>query len=314
MHIVAVRKLRLSWGASLVVLLSCLPAAPALAAGPLSPCSTAPAAGSSEINLVSNSIPRTAVLHLPPNVHAGRALPLLIALHGANQNAAFFEPYSGFSRIADTERFAVLYPNAVGLHSFWNINDSDKSAANDVQFISDAIDAAASRACLDIARIYATGVSNGGGMAARLACQLSTRIAAIAPVAGGYRSLGACRPSSAVSVLEVHGTSDGVVPYNGTSNAVAYVDGAGSVSSFLSGWLARDRCRTRKVRTRRIAPQVLSELWSSCPQGAAVGHLEVVAGEHQLPGALPRDGGPRSTFSAPWLIWRFLRSHRRVAR
>ncbi|GAC1437251.1 MAG: PHB depolymerase family esterase [Solirubrobacteraceae bacterium] len=250
------------------------------------------------------------MLHLPPVVSRGRSLALVIALHGANQNATFFEPYTGFSRIADSEGFAVLYPNAYGSRAYWNINDQ-LHAPDDVQFVSDAIDAAATLACLDPSRIYATGVSNGGGMAARLGCQLAGRLAAIAPVAGGYRSLPACRPRGPVSVLEVHGTNDGVVLYFGASGSTSYADGQGAVSAFLSGWLGRDRCRSKPMRRSRLAPQVIAERWLGCPAGLAVEHLQIVGGEHQLPGGLPPDPGQRSTVSTPWQIWRFFRGHHR---
>ena len=79
--------------------------------------------------------------------------------------------------------------------------------------------------------IYVTGVSNGGGMAARAACELADRLAAAAPVAGGYGTLPACRPSRPLPVLEVHGTGDGVVPYAGKGPRRS-----GSVAGWLGMW------------------------------------------------------------------------------
>jgi polyhydroxybutyrate depolymerase len=278
--------------------LAALPSAGASGAGG-GPCAQAPAAGGdSPITLTSGGHQRTAVLYTPPGAQQGQALPLVIALHGALQSAAFFEPYTGFSQIGAAEGFAVVYPNALG--GYWTINDHDPTAPDDVQFISQLLDVVEAQDCIDPTRIYATGVSNGGGMTARLGCELSSRIAAIAPVAGGYGSLPPCEPTQPVSVLEVHGTDDGVVPY---ANA------PGAIVPYVDAWARRDGCRGAYV-VRRVAPQVLGYTWSRCADGAAVSHLEVFGGAHQIPGALPPDVGPNSSFSAPWAIWEFFSRHR----
>src|SRR5205807_1476413 len=106
---------------------SAAPATPA-AAGAAGPCSAAPTPGSSRVTLLSGGLERSAVIHVPP-VAAGRRLPVLIAMHGAGGNGASFEPYSGFSTIADDEGFVAVYPDAAGRHPFWTINDDDPHAA-----------------------------------------------------------------------------------------------------------------------------------------------------------------------------------------
>jgi polyhydroxybutyrate depolymerase len=266
------------------------------------PCQQAPTPGDSRISLISGGIERTAVLHVPP-APAGQRMAVLIGLHGAG--GGFFEGYSGFSVLADAEGFIAVYPNATdeGGRGAWNINDQLPGAPDDVQFISDLLDQLESTLCVDSSRIYAAGVSNGGGMAARLACQLSGRIAAIASVAGGYGSLPPCHPLNPVSVLEVHGTFDGVVPYWGG------VDGTGAVRPWLAAWAARDGCRAAP-RVSLAAARVKRFTWTRCAEGSAVEHLEIEGGGHQLPGALPPDRGQASTISTPWLAWSFLREHR----
>jgi polyhydroxybutyrate depolymerase len=267
-------------------------------------CRQAPAPGSYRVQMNSGGLLRRAIVHVPP-VAAGRRLPVVLALHGAGQDGAFFEDYSGFSVLADAEGFLAVYPYATvsGLHPFWTINDNRPGAADDVHFISDLLDSVEASQCVDARRIYATGVSNGGGMAARLACQLSGRIAAVAPVAGGYKSQPTCHPVRPVSVLEVHGTSDGAVPYGGTPPGRA-----GAVMPFLRAWAARDVCRGAP-RARRVAPRVLRLDWTRCADGSAVAHLEIFGGGHQLPGALPPDRGQTSTISTVWEVWSFLRAH-----
>jgi polyhydroxybutyrate depolymerase len=277
-------------------------AIPGAAQGVAEPCQQAPAPGDSEITLLSGGVQRTALVHVPP-APAGQRLPLLVALHGAG--GKFFEPYSGFSVLADAEGFIALYPDPLeeaGGHTYWNI-DQAPYGPNDVQFISELLDYVEGTLCVDTARVYAAGVSNGGGMAALLACQLSSRFAAFASIAGGYSTLPPCQATNPVSVVEVHGTADGVVPYDGLPPGRA-----GAVRPWLAAWRERDGCHG-PAAVSRIAPRVERYQWTDCADGAAVEHIEIFGGGHQLPGALPPDPGQASTVSAPWLVWSFLRQH-----
>lgn len=278
--------------------------APARAGASSAACTQDPVPGTHRIYLDSGGLLRTALVHVPPAA-AGRRLALLLALHGAGQSGASFEGYTGYSLLADGEGFVAVYPDAtvVRSHSFWTINDDRPGAPDDVRFISDLIEQLQSTLCLDAARVYATGVSNGAGMVARLACELSDRLAAVAPVAGGYASQPPCHPTAPVSVLEIHGSADSAVPYDGGSKGAG-----GAARGFVAAWAARDRCRAG-ARTSRVADRVLRFAWTRCAEGTSVAHLEILGGGHQLPGALPPDRGQPSTISAPWAVWSFLRTH-----
>lgn len=279
-----------------------LSASPGAAQEAANPCQQAPTPGESEITVLSGGVERTATLHVPPAA-AGQRLPLLVGLHGAG--GKFFQSYSGFSVLGDAEGFIAVYPDSLvgpGGPTYWNINQAP-GRPDDVQFISDLLNYVESDLCVDTSRVYAAGVSNGGGMAALLACQLSTRFAAIASIAGGYKSLPPCQPANPVSVIEMHGTADGVVPYDGSPP-----HGAGAVLPWLATWRARDGCH-RAASISRIAPRVERYDWTGCAQGAAVEHIKIFGGGHQLPEGLPPDAGQTSTFSAPWLVWSFLRQH-----
>jgi polyhydroxybutyrate depolymerase len=283
-----------------------LSAAPGAAQEVANPCQQAPTPGESEITVLSDGVERTAILNVPPAA-AGQRLPLLVGLHGAG--GRFFQSYSGFSVLGDSEGFIAVYPNPLEEadgHTFWNI-DQAPAGADDVQFISDLLDYLESNLCVNTGRVYAAGVSNGGGIAALLACQLSARFAAFASIAGGYSSLPPCQPANPVSVVEVHGTADGVVPYSGSPPARA-----GAVRPWLTAWRGRDGCHGR-ASVSRIAPRVERYDWNHCTQGTAVEHIEIFGGGHQLPGGLPPDAGQTSTVSAPWLVWSFLRQHSQAA-
>jgi polyhydroxybutyrate depolymerase len=272
-------------------------------------CQRALVPGDQTVTLSSGGLERTALVHLPAQPPA-KLLPVVVALHGAAQNGAFFAGYTGFSEIADAEDFVAVYPDALPAASFrdrpfWNISSSDPHAADDVRFISDLLDLLHRSACTNPLRVFATGVSNGAGMAARLGCQLSGRFAAIAPVSGGYGAQPPCAPVRPVSVLEIHGAQDSVVPYGGSGPAAA-----GAVLPYLNRWLGWDGC-TGQPAARLVAPRATELRWTACRSGAAVWHVRISGGAHQLPGGNPPDYGPAATFDAPWLIWDFFRTHAR---
>jgi polyhydroxybutyrate depolymerase len=251
-------------------------------------------------HLVWGGIPRIAVLHVPPRL-AHKALPLIIALHGAGGDGPDFEEHSGLVPTSDDAGFAVVFPTAAGVRPFWNIS-RNPGGADDVGFIAALIDRLVRVGCADPARVYATGVSNGGGMAALLGCALSDRIAAVAPVAGGYKSLPLCVPQRPVSVLEIHGSRDQVVPYAGVPP-----DRLGSVPRFLVSWASLDGCSNVSQR-QSIARATMSAIWPACRGGGRVEGIKLYGAGHEWPGGdPPEDDGP-SDLSAARTVWAFFAS------
>lgn len=243
---------------------------------------------------------RSALLHLPR--HRRGTVPLLIALHGAKADGAFMQRYSGLSRLADRNGFAVVYPDAVG--GWWGIAQS--AGDGDVRFIDALIGHLLAGGCIDPSRVSVVGVSNGGGMAARLACAAGARFAGLVTVAGSYRNLPGCESRRPLSVLEIHGTADAVVPYNGIPSQPR-----STILTWLRGWTARDGCVPGPRRTVE-ARNVLRLTWDRCRGGAVVEHLRLIGGRHAWPGATPPDPGPNLGVSASGEAWEFLR-HRRLA-
>lgn len=267
--------------------LGALVAAPALAAGPADPAGACGAARGATMPVATGG--RTALVHLPRA--GGRPLALVLALHGSHGSGAFMERYSGLSRLADTAGFAVVYPDAAG--TSWRISGADA----DVRFLDALLDRLLAGGCFDARRITAVGVSNGGGMAARFACAGDDRLAGLVSVAGGYGTLPPCRARRPLSVLEIHGTADGIVPYSG------------AVLPWIRGWARRDGCARRSRRTL-VSAHVLRLQWVSCRGGVAVAHLRLVGGHHAWPGAHPPDPGPSFGVSAASEAWRFARGIR----
>jgi polyhydroxybutyrate depolymerase len=263
------------------------------------PCARPVVAGGTRLQLASGGLTRTAILHRPPRIATGRHIPLVIALHGAGGSGPFMQRYTGFSALADAKGFAVVYPSAVPPHPRWTLNDDNPAAPNDVLFIRDLLNATEQRVCVDRDRVYAAGVSNGGGLAAHLACRLANRFAAIASVAGSYNSVTACAPQRPVSILEIHGTADQTVAYE-------------SVSDFVTGWVLRDGCTGGPALTH-LAPGVDRFDWAPCTGGTEVEHVRIDGGAHAWPGATPPDPGPPAPISATAEAWRFFAAHTRAA-
>ena len=241
---------------------------------------------------------RSALVHVPAGRH-GR-VPLILALHGAHGSGAFMERYSGLSRLGDEKGFGVVYPDAD--RPLWRIRAGEEGA--DVRFLDAVLDHVLAGGCFDARRVSAVGVSNGGGMAARFACSGNDRLAGIVVVAGGFGTLPPCSARRPLSVLEIHGTADGVVPYRGTSKYPR-----GDVIDWLRGWVVHDEC-ARAARRKQPATKVLRLDWGACRAGTAVAHLRLVGGSHGWPGADPPDPGPQFDLSASEEAWKFLRGRR----
>jgi polyhydroxybutyrate depolymerase len=275
------------------------PAGSARAIDPGAACAVAPGTSARFALDVPGQGIRQGLVHLPARRVRG-PLPLLVAFHGAYRTGALMEGYSGLSRLADRAGFAVVYPDAAAPRRRWTL--AAGAGPDDLQFVDLLLDRMLAGRCLDRARVSAVGVSNGGGMAARLACADADRLAAIVSVAGGYSSVRGCAASGPVAVLEIHGTADPVVPYRG---------GAGDVRAWLGGWVRRDGCAPRP-RTRVVMPRVTRLDWTGCREGTSVAHLAIAGGQHAWPGAEPPDPGPAITLSATAEAWRFLASRRRA--
>ena len=242
-----------------------------------------------------------ALLHVPAG--AKPPLPLVVAFHGAFGSGPGFEPESGLSRSADRHGFAVLYPTAGSSRHFWSLNRS--SAPDDVARVRDLLPQAERLACADRRRVYATGVSNGGGFTARVACEMADTFAAAAPVAGGYSSLDRCPDDVRIPLLEIHGSADQVVPYEGVG-----AHRAGDVRRFVSGWARRDGCD----RTPRITHPARYVTWVThrhCDRGYAIEHVRFEGTDHGWPGSKPPYPSHHPAgLPASELVWQFFAGRR----
>jgi polyhydroxybutyrate depolymerase len=258
-------------------------------------CGAVPTRGSRQIVLPVDGQARAVLLHVP-FAAAGARLPLVLAFHGFGGSGIEMERETGLSTLANSAGFIVAYPIALG--GRWSIHVGVRSE-RDVDLARATIEYVAARYCTDASRVYAVGVSNGGSQAVHVACELSDEIAAAAFVAGDYRAADGCKPVKPVSVLEIHGLDDNVVPYRGFDEA----GGAGAVFGFLNLWEALDRCAAPPTHTR-VAPHMLELAWR-CATGTRVAHVKVFNFGHAWPGADPPPGRLPGPGSATTLLWRF---------
>ena len=232
-----------------------------------------------------------AVVHVPPRGGAGDRLPILVVAHPAGESGPHFARFLDVSAAADAAHVLVLYPTAHA-KGFWQLDH--KAGDADVQDVKDLLGDAARTYCGDPARVAVAGVSNGGGFAARLGCELADRVRAVVSIAGSYRALDPCRPSQPVSLLEMHGTADTVVPYS--RGVLAFVQHFARLDGCAAS-PQRDTPRRRVVRLR----------WHGCRSGTTVEHLRLGGTGHGWFGVRVIQGADPTGVKATAELFRFLR-------
>jgi len=271
--------------------------------------------GRSDQSVQSGGITRTYHLYRPEGL-TGPA-PLVVMLHGGYGDGAQAERSYNWDGEADGALFVVAYPD--GVDRAWNAGTCcgapKKRNIDDVAFIKDMVSSVAEQVAIDPSRIYVAGMSNGAMMALRLACQTEI-FAAVAPVAGTL--LTDCSHAAPTSVLQIHGTADYRVPYDGgpgkatTLSGAPNVDGP-SVPVVNATWRGIDGCGAPSSST--VGP--VTTQTASCPAGLAVQLISVAGAGHQWPGSVPspvaqRIGAlppPSTALNATNTIWQFFGAH-----
>jgi len=257
---------------------------------------TAPAMAADQSGqLESGGRLRTYAVHVPGRAAPPAGFPLVLAFHGGGMQGEGMRRLSRLDAVADARGFIVVYPDGVDRH--WNDGRSTiRNPQDDVAFIAALLDRLAQGRQVDRQRIYATGLSNGALFAQRLACDLSARIAAIAPVAGTLPAdlAPACKPVRPVAVLQVAGTADPIMPFEG--GKVADFGGRGEGGEVLAAaasaafWARANGCGALGAQQPMapIAPldrtRVLKASYAGCPAGAAVTLVTIAGGGHAWPG------------------------------
>jgi polyhydroxybutyrate depolymerase len=255
---------------------------------------------------------RPVTVTLPEGYDPARPAPLLLALHGFGLDAAQVGRLLGLGSVAKTRGIIYAAPEGTAdalMNRFWNATDACcdlfGSGVDDVAYLLGLLDEIASKASVDLKRVYVAGHSNGGFMAYRLACDASDRIAAIVSVAGAMPlDEGACEAGGPVSVLQVHGTADAVVPYNG--GALGNGKQVPSADDSVAPWAGRAGCGAEPtagapldLESSLAGAETRVDAYGGCADGVDVALWSVQGGPHE----------PSLSPEAPGRVVDFLLAH-----
>lgn len=272
---------------------------------------------------------RSYLLHLPDPL-PNKPLPLVVVLHGGGGSAESAARQTGFDAMADKAGFIVVYPNGSdrsrplmnlmgkpGLLT-WNAGNccgyARDNNVDDVAFIRALVQAVIKDNGADPKQVYATGLSNGGMMAYRLACEASDLFAAIAPVSA-VQDVRDCKPSHPVSVFHIHGAKDENVPLMGGVGRKALDEegkqGRPPVQQSIDFWVRQDQCT---VTVRSQQPDIDAVNYGACDDKTDVQYFLIQDGGHAWPGGQQMAkflDKPSMAMDATADIWDFFSKHQK---
>ena len=269
------------------------------------------------------------VREIPPSYTGRTPVPLVVDLHGYEEPATGQVAMSDLGAYGASHGFVTVTPQVAGAIPMWQTGLHSR----DMAFLGALLDTAEATLCVDRARVYVTGLSNGAFMTSAVACVYADRVAAVAPVAGIQTPAG-CHPSRPVPVVAFHGTADPFVAYGGglgpSALALPAPDGSGrtvgqligpngagragpSVPSITATWARRNGCAAHP--TSRAVAAGVTEIAYRCPGGADVDLYRITGGGHAWPGSAVSQavgsvvGYTTMAISADAIIWRFFEAH-----
>jgi polyhydroxybutyrate depolymerase len=252
-------------------------------------------------------------LNVPPSYDASKPTPLVVMFHGYSSTGPDEEAYMGLTATSNSAGFLYAYGNGTvddAGERFWNATDGCcnfyGSTVDDVGYFNAIVDDVSFHYNVDPKRIFVVGHSNGGFMAHRLACDVSTRVASIVALAGVvWDDPSKCNPTEHVPVLDVHGTVDTEILYDGGSTAPGHI--YPSEATTMETWASKNGCTgqlTATSQTLSIDVSVAGNATTTaavqgCPSGVDV-ELYTMQGSGHIP-ALGSSWGPT--------VWGFFSAH-----
>ena len=248
----------------------------------------------------------------PSNLNSDNQLPLLISLHGGADYADANMQYTGFLDIINEKGFVAIFPQGTvaagkGDTGWYAGGDCTNLEVCDLSFIERLIDYSIEDLNIDENRVYVSGFSNGAFMVYTLACFLSNKVAAFAPVSGSMSpdDYQICNPQRPIPIIHIHGTSDDSIPIQGND----YVTPLQQVSSYLS---SLNNCSQNSIingeDTNEDGYAWYSEISSNCNQGVIVNFTYLENFGHSWPSTESGKGGGADIDGASF-IWEFLSTY-----
>jgi polyhydroxybutyrate depolymerase len=260
-------------------------------------------------SITHDGMERDYIIYVPEIYDGSKAVPLILNFHGFGSSASQQMFYGDFRDIADTEGFLLVHPEGTTFigNQFWNVGfPGISSTIDDVGFTEALIDELATLYTIDLDRVYATGMSNGGFMSFLLACQLSEKIAAVASVTGSMTqdTFNDCNAQLPTPVLQIHGTEDDVVLYNENNLSLPIPD-------VISYWVDHNNCETTPTTTTLPDVDVSDgstieySVYEDGDNGITTEHMKVIGGGHTWPGSVLNTAGTNQDIDASLEIWLF---------
>lgn len=255
-----------------------------------------------------DGLEREYLLFVPASYEEGTDVPLVFNFHGRGSTANEQFAYTLMTTLAAAEGFIVVYPNGMldaTDTSFWNAGFGDEEV-DDVGFTIAVLDEIVAEYSIDESRVYSTGMSNGGYFSYTLACAHSMRFAAVASVTGSmvFSELDNCNPERPVPIMQIHGTADAVVAYDGNTFSAPIED-------VVDRWVEINNCDTEPIFTA-IADQDMEDgstaehyAYLNGETGNSVELYKIIGGGHTWPGAEFIIGVTNQDIDATELIWEF---------
>ncbi len=252
----------------------------------------APGSGGSGGGVGTNIVggDRPVEVKVPSSYDAATPTPLLVLLHGYTATGALQDLYFGFTALAEERGFLYAFPDGTidaDGENFWNATqaccDFGATGVDDSAYLIGLVDEISEKWNVDPSRIYFAGHSNGGFMSYRMACDHADRIAAIVSLAGAnFLDPDDCEASEPVSVVQIHGTADEVIAYQGGVTVSEFPSAAASIAP----WGALAGCDAEPIADGSIAiatkPTNVSS-YQNCDAGVDV-QLWTIEGDKHLPG------------------------------
>jgi polyhydroxybutyrate depolymerase len=260
---------------------------------------------------------RRYLLYVPESYQPDSPNPLVISIHGFVQWPAHQQGLSGWNQLADEHGFLVVYPRGTGFPLRWNtgpVSEDPEGSQQEVEFFLDLIEHLSQTYSIDQDRIYANGMSNGGGMTHLLACQLSERIAAFGGVAGAYfYPEEYCQPLNPTPWIAFHGVDDPIVPYQGGPSQGRHADiQFPAIETWMRRWADQNSCDP-DPETVEITPGITRFSYSGCDQDVEVTLYRIAGAGHTWPGGgkLPvwLTGTTNQDIDATALMWEFYQQY-----
>jgi polyhydroxybutyrate depolymerase len=317
-------KLRASLFLSVALVVGCAggspTSAPPVTASPASTAAAEPSASSETTVYVGGDRPVAVIV--PPGYDAGRPAPLLIVLHGYGSSGREHDEYFHLGELAAERGYLYVHPDGTGYdddgNRFWNATDAccdfDHKGVDDAAYLAGVITEIEASFAVDPKRIDVIGHSNGGFMSYALSCAHADKIAAMVSLAGAtFMKPTDCAPTSPVAVLEIHGTADDTILFEGgtidlgSGPSMAPYPGA---EASVATWAKYDGCATSSVVDEHVdvdadvsingAPaESTVTRWAGCRPGGAAELWTIQGGGH----------GPSISDAFPAAVLDFFEAH-----